>query len=276
MSVSVSGPAGRNPTAKPTASVVTMPQATSTVSASARPAASVTRGIGSDRRRSMTPRCDILGDTGGRVHAGEQHAARRRIRGRGSRRSRCRCGRRSLRRTRSGRSAGRSHLGSCRRSSSWGLRANDRTVRPATRACSRRARRASGNRCPWQRWRSNVPGGDDDGVGHAALSGRWCWLVRARNTSSSVGRRSARSSTSRLVLSRIAHGGGQPGCAVGTTRPRPGPIGVDRGMAPVTDSRAAATADASARCRGCASITSRPARALSSPACRWRSTGRGR
>src|SRR5262245_10633281 len=57
-SVSIGDPVGLNPTATPTASVVTTPQATSTVSASARPAASATRGTGSERKRSMTPRCE--------------------------------------------------------------------------------------------------------------------------------------------------------------------------------------------------------------------------
>ena len=55
MSESVTDPAGRNPTANPIAVVTAAPQATRTVSASARPAATAVRGIGKERRRSTTP-----------------------------------------------------------------------------------------------------------------------------------------------------------------------------------------------------------------------------
>ena len=48
-------PAGRKPTANPIAVVIAAPHTTSAVSARARPPATANRGIGSDRRRSMTP-----------------------------------------------------------------------------------------------------------------------------------------------------------------------------------------------------------------------------
>ena len=44
------------------------------VSASARPAITLLRGIGSERSRSMKPGFEVLGDTRRRARPGEQHA----------------------------------------------------------------------------------------------------------------------------------------------------------------------------------------------------------